>query len=98
MRREPEAVRAARETKARDEEELKRRAGERKRKREMEWTYMLRTPTKGGGALKQTIKIGPVTLDKIAGGQGWIGQGSAEHRTRKRRKKSESEAVTPTGG
>ena len=54
--------------------------------------------SKRGSTVKQAVKVGSVPLDKIAGPgkEVWIGHGSAEHRTPKRRKKTE--AATPTGG
>jgi hypothetical protein len=86
------------ERKKREREEEERKAANKKKRTESgeRWMYMLRTPMKGGGTLKQAIKVGSVTLDKIAGSGKWIGQGSAEHRTRKRQR--ETEAATPTRG
>ena len=40
--------------------------------------------------MKAAIKVGPRALDKMTGGRGgWIGQGSAPHRTRERKQTEE---------
>ena len=80
-------VREERAKRKREEEERKEERREAKQRREESWGYMLRHPKQGGSNLRVAIRVGPKALDKIADGrEGWIGQGSAMHRTRKRKR------------
>jgi len=109
--RKPAGVREEGAKRKREAEEEKERCGAAKARRDASWGLMMKQPAKGEPAegcnkYKET-KVGPRALDKMTGGRGgWIGQGSAPHRTSERKRKrardedetGEDEAPTPMRG
>ena len=80
-------VKEERAKRKREEGEREEERREAKQRRRESWGYMLRHPKQGGSNLRVAIRVGPKALDKMAGGrERWIGQGSAMHRTRKRKR------------